>query len=659
MAKYHRILASYPLPGGGWSSLHWCNIQRDDTGRLHVRVSEASPEGPMPSTKSFKEIDEVSATKLRVIDFTDKDNPIYCLGVKEDQKPLYSFIYTPTHNTWTAMEWNETDEDDPWAQKDGVQRTIQAATFYHKSAPIVNKKLTWIPPQDDDRLVLCKEDYYNTVADEPMLERFSQQYTAWRDAKKAKAKDQQAAKERIAAEWKKQQAVHIDSNHIISKLNKVQAFKVNQALSAYILQLKQVSPTQASYCMALKIALKHCPFDGENVALNLEQKNNLRLFHGDFLYHSKIGIPGLENFYQDDFRAVDEQPTRENVHNFIMSCIFEELKKYDPDIDAVELVEHYREECPKSYIGKQLGAIKVKGPICILDEDNDDIDYTANQSIARVLDNQDVERCSQLMKHDFNLSKIVRNPIVLQHRNRLWFFQVLIEKLLLDADEETSKNIVTRIFDCIHTEERVYILRAMDLDVLRPFIEFHNGLETLRQYGCHMIDALIPRLPANNQLFLAQLSSTINRIDGAHHAIIEKATSVKNSLIDLINAGDAVEVRGLLRQTNALLRAAPADRPALIEAYKETANRAAGRPNVFWKTLGIAMMALGTVMTALGVAGLFSGIGIALGVGGVVGGAALFATGCTLFGRNRQQGLSKRLQTLAESVERNPGGLFP
>jgi hypothetical protein len=115
MSRHQRILVSYPLEGSNdWSTLHWCDIESDKIGQLHVRVAEATAGGVMPEDDLFMELSENARKKLRVIDYTDGLNPIYCLAINANGK-LYRFDFQKRHDILmqNGREWIIDEQADP------------------------------------------------------------------------------------------------------------------------------------------------------------------------------------------------------------------------------------------------------------------------------------------------------------------------------------------------------------------------------------------------------------------------------------------------------------------------------------------------------------------------------------------------------------------
>lgn len=177
-----------------------------------------------------------------------------------------------------------------------------------------------------------------------------------------------------------------------------------------------------------------------------------------------------------------------------------------------------------------------------------------------------------------------------------------------------------------------------DTSFCRVFIPSENLRETLKS------------LESQFQQAYRELCNDIDAIQD--QAIKIKAEAVINKILDMEHNGeDITDLTHIIKLTHQLLVAPPGDkRQTATLAYEAAAKKARGKPSQSWKALGIAMMVLGVAVTALGVAvivGTF-GLGVPIGVGGVMGGAAIFGLGIYATHRGSEKGLARKMSELAK-----------
>lgn len=346
MPNYHRILVSYPMADSAdWSVPHWCDIELDENQVVHVRVAPANPDSEMPEDDDFFELDGISSRKLRVFDFNDEANPTYCLGLAqlvdpapflrgslniEDLPPLklFRFDCSKQNVMLSGKAWDPTGSD-AWTSTGSIGKKV---CYIHE------------PLKDDPRLLMRGDADYNTIQSELAAhnEAFEPQYKAWNTKKTDAAAQEQIAKDELLAtqvqeeeekkqqnillkQWKSQDrnAVNLNSGDVDKQtLNESQIEMVKKVLTPLLLNLKQASPTQADYCTALLFVLNRGNPLGQYTRDRLEHEQDMaiRAFH-EFLYHRDMA-PYFPQFYDQDGRAKENQPLRQNVHLFILDLVF-------------------------------------------------------------------------------------------------------------------------------------------------------------------------------------------------------------------------------------------------------------------------------------------------------------------------------------------------
>jgi len=175
------------------------------------------------------------------------------------------------------------------------------------------------------------------------------------------------------------------------------------------------------------------------------------------------------------------------------------------------------------------------------------------------------------------------------------------------------------------------------------------------------------RAERNNRLenIYDQEEARLDELMQAHSNNAEfmgKVTNLKNTINRLKDASEN-NLPELIRTLVVLNQAIANPEPKNIDALEKCAKEVKGKPSLLWKTLGMGLMVLGSLLILLGAAltvaaipGVASpacpvaGLSVGVGIGIAAGGAMCLAAGIGFFKLGKQKNISKKIQEGVEGV---------
>ncbi|KTC89064.1 hypothetical protein [Legionella cincinnatiensis] len=180
-----------------------------------------------------------------------------------------------------------------------------------------------------------------------------------------------------------------------------------------------------------------------------------------------------------------------------------------------------------------------------------------------------------------------------------------------------------RIKTTFPRESDIFKLKTVILHPLVEFFTYKNALQKLKEQLQQ--DTLNIQIREHAQKVVSQIEAL--------------KTEGKESIVDLTR---------ILNNTQSLLKG---EMP--VKDYQTEAKTVQGKPSKGMKILGGLMIALGLAVAAVGVALAVTGIGVVAGAVTAAVGVGVLATGIGIFAKGRASGLSKAMDELALTTNRN------
>ncbi|CEG57511.1 hypothetical protein [Legionella fallonii] len=175
--------------------------------------------------------------------------------------------------------------------------------------------------------------------------------------------------------------------------------------------------------------------------------------------------------------------------------------------------------------------------------------------------------------------------------------------------------------------------------------------------SCHVAEfnpKLYNLLVQSNDLYgseLGQLNELINQL--VEPLLRQKVIAVREKIVALYEHGESAEhLTKQLRLTIELLMSQPGEkRNRIVTEYEQNALSLQKSSDSLWNALAVAMIALGSLITTVGVVLCATGLALLPGTGVAACGTALLGVGIGLFAQNKHNALIRKTTDLLEEID--------